>query len=992
MKSSFLAASLFTLLATEAAAQYSGWQHSGSMFILTTPEGADLPASAVEKDFPLLVRLNQDFFDFGQAQADGADVRFSTSAGEPLAYQIEDWDAARGTASIWVRIPIIKGNSRQEIKLHWGKADATSVSDGKAVFNESNGYLSVFHLGVDAHDEVGTVEMQDTGTAVTAGIIGQARHFPGKAGVFGGDNIAIYPTGARPHTSEAWFRTTTPNTTIVGWGNEEGQGKVVMQFGSPPHMRMDCYFSRGSVASEGCIPRGEWIHVVHTYRENESLVYVNGRLAGSNTEDGPPLAIKTPARFWIGGWYDNYTFVGEIDEVRISKVTRSAEWIRLQYENQKPMQTLVGPLVQPGNEFSVSPERAVVEEGQSAEFIAKAGGAEKVDWVLKRNGREEVVATDRFRFAFPAGRVSGDATATLQLKAVYADGVKSKDIAIAVKEAIPEPVFTLKAPATWDGRATIEVELQIANLRAMQARNAGELKFEWNAGPFAVIKEVVPGKLRLLRAQNSGRLTVSATVSNGGQAVTQSVSVEVTEPKSDAWVARVPAKDEKPEDGQFLARDDKNQSTLHYTGKLDAAADSVFVKLYADDKLMETETAKPGADMTYALAVKLKPGLIRYRTEFGTTVGGKDTVLHAATNLVCGDAFIINGQSNAVATDWGEEEPTFHSPWIRSYGSMSGNPDGIRLWGEAVHRSRDGEKLQIGYWGMELARRLVEDQQIPICIINGAVGGTRVDQHQRNPEKPTDTQTIYGRLLWRVQQARLTHGIRGILWHQGENDQGADGPTSGFGWETYRQYFIDMSAGWKQDYPNVQHYYMFQIWPKACAMGVDGSDNRLRDVQRQLPTAFSRMSIMSTVGVDPPGGCHYPAAGYAEFARLICPLIQRDHYGKSFAISITPPDLRQAYYASDKRDQVALEFDQPVTWDDALASQFYLDGEPGRVASGTVSGNTVTIQLAAASTATGITYLDSKSWDPKNVLRGENGIAALTFYDVPIADRKNFAR
>ena len=150
MKSSFLAASLFTLLATEAAAQYPDWQHSGSIFILTTPEGADLPASAVEKDFPLLVRLNQDFFDFSQAQADGADVRFSTSAGEPLAYQIEDWDAARGTASIWVRIPIIKGNSRQEIKLHWGKADATSVSDGKAVFNASNGYLSVFHLGVDA--------------------------------------------------------------------------------------------------------------------------------------------------------------------------------------------------------------------------------------------------------------------------------------------------------------------------------------------------------------------------------------------------------------------------------------------------------------------------------------------------------------------------------------------------------------------------------------------------------------------------------------------------------------------------------------------------------------------------------------------------------------------------------------------------------------------------------------------------------------------------
>ena len=54
------------------------------------------------------------------------------------------------------------------------------------------------------------------------------------------------------------------------------------------------------------------------------------------------MAIKSPARLWIGGWYNNYDFVGDIDEVRISKVARSADWMRLQYENQKPLQTLTG--------------------------------------------------------------------------------------------------------------------------------------------------------------------------------------------------------------------------------------------------------------------------------------------------------------------------------------------------------------------------------------------------------------------------------------------------------------------------------------------------------------------------------------------------------------------------------------------------------------------------------------------------------------------------
>ena len=64
--------------------------------------------------------------------------------------------------------------------------------------------------------------------------------------------------------------------------------------------------------------------------------------------------------------------------------------------------------------------------------------------------------------------------------------------------------------------------------------------------------------------------------------------------------------------------------------------------------------------------------------------------------------------------------------------------------------------------------------------------------------------TIYGRMLWRVREARLTHGIRAILWHQGENNQGAASPTGDFDWKSYESYFVEMSAGWKMDFPNVQ--------------------------------------------------------------------------------------------------------------------------------------------------------------------------------------------
>lgn len=981
----FSALMILVLLGT-ASAQDQGWRYSGSVYILTTPEGADLPATASEKDFPLLVRLHKDYFDFRQAKPGGEDIRFSTSAAAPLAYQVEEWDAADGAASVWVRIPVIKGGARQEIRLHWGKADAASESSGAAVFGESNGYLGVWHMNDPVKDDVGTLDTKDTGTTLARGIIGKSRHFGAGKGINGGENITAFPTGSGPHSSEAWFRAEKPNATVLGWGNEQAQGKVVMQFRSPPHIAMDCYFSGANVAGESRIPMSEWVHVVHTCLRGDSRVYVNGVLDGASKSTGAPLNIRSPARMWIGGWYNHYDFAGDVDEVRVSKVARSADWVRLEYENQKPMQTLVGLVVQPGNDFSVSQDRLTVLEGQSAAVTAKAGGAQKVFWILKGGGKETVVAVDRFTFAFDAGRVVGDQSLTLQFKAIYANEIKTKDIPILVKEDVPEPVFTLKAPKQWDGRETVEVVPQIANLDRMQAKGAGGLHYTWTVSDIAVIKEAVPGKLILKRAQNSGRMTVTLAADNGGAEVTQAVTITVNEPKEDKWVERTPARDETPEDNQFYARDDGNEGTLYYGGTLEEAADSVFLRVYAGDAAYKSESQKLSTEKTYAFSVKLKPGLVRYKVEFGSRRGDRETVLRTVTNLVCGDAYMINGQSNAEATDVGKDDPPYTSDWIRSYGSMAGHPEGARmkLWGNAVCRDRRGGKLQIGYWGLELARRLVEDQKVPIFIINGAVGGTRIDVHQRNPANPEDVTTIYGRLLWRIRQARLTHGIRGILWHQGENDQGADGPTGRYGWETYRQYFVDLAAAWKEDYPNVRHYYIFQIWPRSCSMGVNGSDNMLREVERTLPSCFSNMGIMSTLGIKPPGPAHYPPEGYAEMARLIGPLVERDNYGKGFGRSITPPDLKKACYTSAKQDEIALEFDQNMAWTDSLTSQFYLDGAANQVASGAVSGKRITLRLKGASAAKKVTYLDSRSWSVNNLLYGENGIAALTFCDVPI--------
>jgi Concanavalin A-like lectin/glucanases superfamily/Domain of unknown function (DUF2341)/Carbohydrate esterase, sialic acid-specific acetylesterase len=982
MNRCYLFALVVTLLqAAPLLAQYPQWKHSGTVFLNTTPAGANLPASAVIEEFPLLVRLHQDYFDFATAKPNGEDIRFSM-AGLELAYQIEHWDAELGTASIWVRVPKIVGNSQQELRVHWGNADAVSESNGSAVFNASNGFLSVFHLAEEVTDTVGTVQAKNVGTTPTAGIIGTARRFAGSQGVIAGEQISNFPVGANPHTTETWLRVAKPNGRAVAWGNEHGQGKVVMLFESPPHISMDCYFSGANIQTQGRLPMNEWVHIMHTYEKGDSRIYVNGELNNVSKTNDAPLAIKTPCRLYIGGWYNHYDFEGDIDEVRISNVARSPAWVKLQFENQKQLQTLVGPIVQAGDSFEISTTSATIAEGTLAVFSIKAIGARKLYWIVNNDSTniERLVAVDRMSFTFDAGRVTGDQDCTLQCRAIYPEGVRTKEIKLTVKEAIPDPLFTLTAPKVWDGRTPIEV------ITSFLTEVKGDLQVQWSVTPFAVIQQSSAEKLLLQRAQNSGRLSVTATLSNGGAQVQKTVEIAVTEPKSDPWTSRVPDPHEQPQEGQFYARDDQGEGTLHYNGKLNASADSVFLRLYADDKPVDVVRAKVNADQSYSLSVKLKPGLIKYKVEFGT---GDNNVLNTVGNIVCGDAFIIDGQSNALATDTAEQAPSETNQWIRSYANPSLNPQENtgNLWVLPVWKARQGEKAELGWWGMELAKSLVEKHQVPVFIINAAVGGTRIDQHQRNSANPTDLGTIYGRMLWRVQQAKLTHGIRSILWHQGENDQGAAGPTGGYGWESYHSYFIEMAAGWKSDFPNVQNYYVFQIWPNSCSMGgSQGSGDMLREQQRTLPFLFSNMSILSTLGVRPPGGCHYPLEGWAQFSKMVQPLIERDHYGIAAPGPLTSPNLLTANYGQ-QRDTLLLEFDQPINWDDKLANQFYLDDEKGRIAGGSVTGSILSLKLKESSTATKITYLKETQWNQDNLLMGTNGLAALTFANVPLTSQ-----
>jgi len=981
---SFLPALLLAVATSAAPADgpFASWRHHGALPILTDATGVDLPATESVEGFPLLVRLHGDWFPFAEAKAHGEDLRFTDGEGRALPHEIEAWDATAGVAAVWVRLPRLKGQQRQPLHLHWGKPEAADGSNGAAVFDETNGYLSVWHLADPTADATGRLKGKDTGTQPTAGVVGAARAFPGKAGIFAGDKIAGFPTGAQPHSTEVWFRAAQPNATVVGWGNEQRQGKVVLQYRSPSHVRTDCYFSAGNTQSRP-FPAGAWVHVMHVYTGDGAQLYVDGEPAGLPAGRSGPMNLTSPARLWLGGWYNNFEYVGDIDEVRVSKVARSAAWAKLSHANQRPAQTLHGLLAPAGTGApSLQPARADVAEGGRLPLVLTAPDAQQVTWLLVRDGRETVLATNQLRYTFATGRTQGDAAPVkVVARVVTAGGTRDLAATVTVREAIPEPTVSLQAPARWDGVSPLEVALVTENSAALARAGADQVNIRWQADSFAVTQEARGATLRLLRAQRDGELVVTATVDNGGAPVTARARIEVTRPAKMSRVERPPESDERPADHQFYGRGAEGLGWLRCAGKVDRPGARITLTVTADGQPYREEHA---TGETYAFKVGLRPGLIRYRATVTSDLAGAKVTMHEADDLVAGRAFLISGQSNAVATDWGKGEATYRNDWIRTFGSPSAGSRETPTWGVATHRAPAG-KHQIGYWAMELGRRIVETEKVPVCFLNGAVGGTRIDQHQRDVAEPTDPSTIYGRLLARVRAARLTHEVDAIFWHQGENDQGADGP-GGFGYERYREYFHRLSGAWSQDYPNVGHLYLFQIWPKSCAMGIDGSDNRLREVQRRLPEDFAHLTVQSTLGIEPPGGCHYPPEGYAEMARQLYPVVARTEFGRTFPAEVTAPNLRTAKLDATGLT-VTLTFDQPMRWDDSLRGQFWIDGIADLVSAGQAEGATVTLRLKTPrpNGAGVITYLDSKAWSQLTLLRGANGLAALTFCEVPLS-------
>jgi glucose/arabinose dehydrogenase len=285
--------------------------------------------------FPVLVTLDDERIDYALTDDLGADIRFVDSdATTVLPHEIELWNET-GTSWIWVGVPQIDaGSDTDSIWLYFNNDSAIDAQDAAGVW--SSGYVGVWHLHDDFDDSSPAPANDGTnfGSTDVAGKIGDGQSFDGSSNYINvGNDTSLAVTGQL--SVEAWARISDPDAPGAwrvmskkqNWDSPDGYN---LEY-KPVENDLTLLTSGGDYGrASGVDLDTSWHYLAGTASSGTCRVYVDGVDA---TTDGVCDLLAAGSmdlnigRRAGGGDYWN----GDLDEIRVSDVARSTDWIAAQH-------------------------------------------------------------------------------------------------------------------------------------------------------------------------------------------------------------------------------------------------------------------------------------------------------------------------------------------------------------------------------------------------------------------------------------------------------------------------------------------------------------------------------------------------------------------------------------------------------------------------------------------------------------------------------------
>jgi len=340
-------------LATTSNWYNTSWAYRRAITIDHTKVSDVTDPSTTYANFPLLVYATG----LSNIKANGADIRFTLSDGTTeIPREIESYSG--GTLWVWVKTTLTKDSSDSTddvIYMYYGNLAASeppedSTYGAKNVWDSN--HKGVWHLNETSGTHYDSTSNDNDGTpngGVTQDATGPMN---GADGFDGSDDYVNCG-------QDASLNITAASITIEGWINmdaDPGDGNWYDCISKPTYnfylggtatdvTTLCAWFTIGGLNKDIWgkgdidINPGNDTYCVVTYDGTDVKAYVNGQLDytelmsgsidDSATDDLIIGAFSSPA-----GYFD-----GIIDEVRISNIARSADWIKTCYNNQSSPST-----------------------------------------------------------------------------------------------------------------------------------------------------------------------------------------------------------------------------------------------------------------------------------------------------------------------------------------------------------------------------------------------------------------------------------------------------------------------------------------------------------------------------------------------------------------------------------------------------------------------------------------------------------------------------
>ncbi len=440
-----------------------------------------------------------------------------------------------------------------------------------------------------------------------------------------------------------------------------------------------------------------------------------------------------------------------------------------------------------------------------------------------------------------------------------------------------------------------------------------------------------------------------------------------------------------PRNGQVVPRDlATQQGIVRFSGRVtNSRYREIRLRAFRQNTRWGDEISKPlqfeGGPAGFDFEIAIPAELANYRFEVFLARRKRAVAAARFDQITCGDIYLVNGGSNALAGRRAGEANQFQHTFLRSFGTrdarirtMKSDPE----WHVAEGDQWEGPGA-VGQWALRLGAELVKTHGIPIGILNGADREKSIGFFRRSANDPTALHTNYGRLLHRAELAGAKESARAIFWYQGESDEG-DAAAHQAGFDA-------IHAAWREDYPALERIYVIQV-REGC--GVEAWDLGLREVQRRFGERYNDVTLVSTSGINQHDGCHYAFPdGYERLGEMMAWMVSSDLYRTSPAANpVRPPRPFSARLAPGYPSRVIVETvstNDVLTWDAGAHADFRIDGADILVTNGIAQGNQVILELdEVAHGAQGVSYRGHAFSGPW--ITNSAGFGLLSFSSLPI--------